>query len=198
MDRGRWISGGAQALLSVVFLLWALGARRAAAGPAGGAAAAVLCVPALLFAWGSLRVFTGRAAARGFGGKAAAVFCALFGFMLAMRFALAVFAPQIGEAGAASAEAEVRGALASFRAAIGDAPPARPSMLVPGKMAALPRLRLPRSGHPGTREVFFGPPAAARDRGTWLYDNDANSPTFGTVIVDCTHTDSRGTAWNSY
>jgi hypothetical protein len=36
------------------------------------------------------------------------------------------------------------------------------------------------------------------DSGTWGYVNDPASHDFGTVFIDCTHTDWRGLKWNSF
>ena len=37
-----------------------------------------------------------------------------------------------------------------------------------------------------------------RDTGKWLYVADEDSPMFGTIVVDCTHTDSTGRVWHRY
>lgn len=37
-----------------------------------------------------------------------------------------------------------------------------------------------------------------KDSGQWLYVADPGSPMDGTLLIDCTHSDSRGTAWKSY
>jgi prepilin-type N-terminal cleavage/methylation domain-containing protein len=34
--------------------------------------------------------------------------------------------------------------------------------------------------------------------GQWAYDNSATDTNLGTVLVGCTHTDSKGTIWTSY
>lgn len=36
------------------------------------------------------------------------------------------------------------------------------------------------------------------DSGGWLYVADRDSPLFGTVVIDCTHEDSRGVPWYRY
>ncbi|PIP81638.1 MAG: hypothetical protein CO113_12950 [Elusimicrobia bacterium CG_4_9_14_3_um_filter_62_55] len=184
MQRGRIASAVAQGLLALLFCLWASGAARAQSGPAGFAAACVLALPALWFAFHAVRVGLGRSPAWGWGAKTAAAAVVLVAGMAVAR------APRRG--------GDPLGALSAFRAAIGTSPPPRPSMLVPGRLSVLPRLHLAGTGHPATREVFFGRPSSVRDRGTWLYDNDESSPTFGTVVIDCTHTDPKGSAWSSY
>ena len=39
---------------------------------------------------------------------------------------------------------------------------------------------------------------AANDSGGWMYDNANTDSTWGTLWVNCTHTDTKGTAWNTY
>lgn len=36
------------------------------------------------------------------------------------------------------------------------------------------------------------------DLGNWLYDSTPGDPGFGTVWVDCTHTDTKGSVWTLY
>lgn len=39
---------------------------------------------------------------------------------------------------------------------------------------------------------------AVDDSGGWVYNNDTSSVRFGSIWVNCTHTDTKGSAWNSY
>ena len=50
--------------------------------------------------------------------------------------------------------------------------------------------------HPDSAAIHYG--AQPDDTGGWLYNNDIHSANYGTVLVNCTHTDRKGTAWNSY
>jgi prepilin-type N-terminal cleavage/methylation domain-containing protein len=34
--------------------------------------------------------------------------------------------------------------------------------------------------------------------GGWMYDNEITDANFGTILVSCTHTDTKGTIWSSY
>jgi hypothetical protein len=36
------------------------------------------------------------------------------------------------------------------------------------------------------------------DKGGWAYVSDPKSPIFGTVVVNCTHTDENGMSWSAY
>jgi general secretion pathway protein G len=40
--------------------------------------------------------------------------------------------------------------------------------------------------------------SAANDAGGWAFDNDADDDNVGTVLVACTHTDTKGSSWTSY
>jgi hypothetical protein len=62
---------------------------------------------------------------------------------------------------------------------------------------ALPPRR-PDVPHPLTRKVAHYPSFTPRDSGRWGYVDDPKDANFGTVFIDCTHTDSRGSAWTSY
>jgi len=39
---------------------------------------------------------------------------------------------------------------------------------------------------------------ALNDKGGWSYDNGTSDANFGTLWVNCTHTDSKGTIWSTY
>jgi hypothetical protein len=39
---------------------------------------------------------------------------------------------------------------------------------------------------------------SADDAGGWIYNNVAGDPNFGSVSINCTHTDSNEKSWNSY
>ena len=52
------------------------------------------------------------------------------------------------------------------------------------------------SHHGDSSAVHFG--TRPDDAGGWLYDNVTGDANFGSVWVNCTHTDYRRNAWNSY
>lgn len=62
-------------------------------------------------------------------------------------------------------------------------------------MRFLPKANTPPY-HPDSDKVVYG--TAPTDSGGWLYDNDLASPTSGTIMIDCTHTDTKGTVWTYY
>ncbi|MFA5138818.1 MAG: RDD family protein [Elusimicrobiota bacterium] len=76
--------------------------------------------------------------------------------------------------------------------------PADPlSLTLGGKyLKAIPPTRL-KPYHPETSSLRMGKTPA--DTGGWLYNNDAGDKEgFGSVSVDCTHTDHRGSIWSEY
>lgn len=50
--------------------------------------------------------------------------------------------------------------------------------------------------HRDSSKVTFG--KVPDDSGGWVYDNDPKDKDFGLVFVNCTHTDTKGSSWNSY
>ncbi|MBI5241870.1 MAG: prepilin-type N-terminal cleavage/methylation domain-containing protein [Elusimicrobia bacterium] len=50
--------------------------------------------------------------------------------------------------------------------------------------------------HPASNAVLDG--ASADDSGGWLYDNAPGSASFGSVYVNCTHTDTKSRFWTTY
>jgi general secretion pathway protein G len=66
-------------------------------------------------------------------------------------------------------------------------------------LSAIPAAKLPamsgyNTGHPDNSVVAT---PSVTDAGGWSYDNsgDAN---FGTIVVNCMHSDSKGISWSSY
>jgi hypothetical protein len=50
--------------------------------------------------------------------------------------------------------------------------------------------------HPESDAVAYG--IEPTDAGGWLYNNEPKDPNFGTLVVNCTHQDSRGSVWSGY
>ena len=196
---------GTRLLAAAVFLfpallgcVWALAAWGGMRGPAGAVGAAILLLPVLALTYLALRVLRGRTPAWGPTVKlGAAGDCLLL--------TLAVFlSPAIRGAYRAAGEKRSRQCLSALNAAVmreyrdrGSAPKTL-SELVPGRLRVFPRLELPGTGHPLTRELRLGYSEALRDSGKWLYVNEPGDRRFTRVIIDCTHTDSRGLAWSAY
>lgn len=105
-----------------------------------------------------------------------------------------------------SKEGATRGGLTSLRSALqiyyGDNtlfPSDDLASLVENKkyIDNLPLVKLPGTGHPENRHVSVGASTATAltDTGGWAYVNDTASPLFGTLLVNCSHADSKGKSW---
>lgn len=65
-------------------------------------------------------------------------------------------------------------------------------------LSEIPKARTP-GHHPDSAAVKPARSAAELDdRGGWAYAADPSSPDRGHVWVNCTHTDSKGSAWSGY
>ena len=73
-------------------------------------------------------------------------------------------------------------------------PPLAIDSLAPGHMSLI----LASSGHPRSGGVRYASTLDIKDSGQWLYVNDPKSKNFGTLIIDCTHQDEKGTPWSAY
>ncbi|HAH07732.1 MAG TPA: hypothetical protein DCM05_14625 [Elusimicrobia bacterium] len=114
---------------------------------------------------------------------------------------------------AVQAESRAKGALGSVRAALavfsGDSEGRYPvdlrQLTENGKfLKALPEIEV--AGHARGAKVRlltrvrdqFDLEGQLEDSGGWLYVADRDSPLYGTVVIDCTHEDSRGVPWYRY
>ena len=52
--------------------------------------------------------------------------------------------------------------------------------------------------HPATSDAVNVQTFKAGDSGKWGYVNNPQDPNYGTVFIDCEHTDSKGSAWTAY
>lgn len=65
-------------------------------------------------------------------------------------------------------------------------------------IANLPIVKLPGTGHPENRHVSVGASTAAAvdDTGGWAYVNVPDTPSHGTLLINCTHVDSKNKRWD--
>jgi len=105
-----------------------------------------------------------------------------------------------------SHEGATRGSLAGIRSALniyygdmeGQYPDDLTSLTISGKyLDALPLAKAPNY-HADASWVHNGPSGAFSDDGNWEYDNVVGDANRGSVWVNCTHTDSKGSVWTSY
>ena len=101
-----------------------------------------------------------------------------------------------------SKEGALQGDLGSFRSAIsiyyadmeGQYPSDLQSLTISSKyLASLPS-SAPAYFHAASAQIG----SVLGDVGGWGYDSDSSSVRFGSLWVNCTHTDSKATTWSSY
>lgn len=66
-------------------------------------------------------------------------------------------------------------------------------------ISVIPPTKLPGTPHQDSNAVSVGASTgtALTDSGGWAYVNDPDSKHYGTVFVNCSHADSKGSAWNT-
>jgi len=103
-----------------------------------------------------------------------------------------------------SSEGATKGNLGAIRSALsiyygdmeGQYPSSLAALAVSSKyMASIPTAKTPNY-HADTANIANQ--SGANDAGGWLYDNVSNAPILGTLWVNCTHTDTKGSLWTSY
>ena len=104
-----------------------------------------------------------------------------------------------------SSEGASKGNLGAIRSALsiyygdmeGQYPANLASLTIAGKyLNPVPVAKAPNY-HTDTSGVLEGV-TSATDAGGWLYNNVAADPNLGSVYVNCTHTDTKGTIWTVY
>jgi hypothetical protein len=88
----------------------------------------------------------------------------------------------------------IRIAAGLFRMSSGRHPSDIGEMIKTGNLEAVPELKLRR--HLATSKVRNASSPAVRDTGGWGYVNDPKSSDYGTVFIDCSHTDEKGRYWS--
>lgn len=103
-----------------------------------------------------------------------------------------------------SSEGASKGNLGSIRSALsiyygdmeGQYPNDMTSLTQSGKyLASIPLAKAPNY-HTDSSAVTNE--STSNDGGGWLYDNATSDANLGTVLVNCTHTDTKGSIWTSY
>ena len=65
-------------------------------------------------------------------------------------------------------------------------------------LGGIPAARIPGRHWDSAKISSGGSATALNDAGGWAYVNDSADKNFGSVWINCTHTDSAGVRWNSY
>ena len=116
----------------------------------------------------------------------------------------AIAIPKFAELIRKSSEGASKGNLGALRSALsiyygdmeGQYPTDVASLTIGGKyLSAVPVAKAPNY-HSDT-SVSVGQ-TSANDAGGWSYNNTTGNANLGTVWVNCTHTDTKGTVWTTY
>lgn len=119
----------------------------------------------------------------------------------------AIAVPKFAELIRKSNEGAGKGNLGAVRSALsiqyGDlegAYPYHPIALTAGGkyLSELPRAKTPNYHADSNRVRLVASLAGLTDEGGWAYYSDPASMNWGTFIVNCTHTDTKGSAWSAY
>jgi len=118
----------------------------------------------------------------------------------------AVAIPKFAELINKSKEGATKGSLGAIRSALtvyyGDAEGIYPhdnlASISPRYIAEIPKAKTP-GHHDDSANVVVGSTGNfVTDVGGWAYVNDAAQTGWGTVVVNCTHTDTKGAVWTTY
>jgi len=118
----------------------------------------------------------------------------------------AIAIPKFAELIRKSSEGASKGNLGSLRSALsiyyGDMEGVYPvtvaSLTSNGKyLSAIPAAKAPNY-HPDSAVATAGLMTSVDGAGGWWYDNALTDPNAGTVMVNCTHTDTKGSVWTTY
>lgn len=106
-----------------------------------------------------------------------------------------------------SSEGAAKGNLGAVRSALtiyyadkeGQYPATLAALTLGGKyLAAVPRTKTPHYHADSVSEVLLSAAPAPTDAGGWYYHDAPAGANYGSALVNCTHTDTRGGAWTSY
>ena len=117
----------------------------------------------------------------------------------------AVAIPKFADLINKSKEGATKGSLGAVRSAIsvyyGDQEGTYPkddlTSLAPRYINEIPAAKVPPN-HADSAAVADDNSATLSDAGGWDYDNVTSENAWGTLLVNCSHTDSKGNQWTSY
>ncbi len=118
----------------------------------------------------------------------------------------AIAIPKFADLIRKSGEGASKGNLGSLRSALsiyygdmeGQYPMVASSLTINGKyLSAIPVAKAPQY-HPDSSVVANGLPAVPTGAGGWWYNDVSTDGNFGSVMVNCTHTDTKSVLWTVY
>ncbi len=116
----------------------------------------------------------------------------------------AVAIPKFGDLLKKSKEGATKGNLGSIRSALsiyygdqeGNFPNTPEALTIGGTyINMIPKAAMP-GFHAGTKSFFLN--VDENDAGGWTYNNLSSDANWGELLVNCTHTDAKGTIWTTY
>ncbi len=119
----------------------------------------------------------------------------------------AIAIPKFAELIRKSSEGASKGNLGALRSAMsiyygdleGQYPASITSLTIAGKyLGTVPKSKAPSYHGDSDGEVLLSVSASPTDVGGWYYNDAAGNANVGTVLVNCTHTDTKGTVWTAY
>lgn len=128
----------------------------------------------------------------------------LGGAVASASFALSLALPGLLSLVRVSCEGASKGNLGAIRSALsiyygdmeGYYPLTPEALTVSGKyLSTIPKATKLRV-HPDSAQIAYG--RQPDDAGGWFYDNVPGDYNYGTLWINCTHTDAKGSAWTAY
>lgn len=92
----------------------------------------------------------------------------------------------------------IRSSLAIYYGDHDNVYPDSPQALMIGGKYLFEMPKVQDTPHPPTNAVELYRLRMSRDTGRWGYVNNPSDAQWGTVFIDCTHTDSRGKTWSAF
>ena len=119
----------------------------------------------------------------------------------------AIAIPKFAELIRKSSEGASKGNLGALRSAMsiyygdleGTYPANVSALTIGGKyLSVIPNAKAPNYHADGSAIVLLTVSANPTDVGSWYYNDQTTNANVGNVLVNCTHTDTKGTVWTGY
>jgi len=119
----------------------------------------------------------------------------------------AIAIPKFAELIRKSSEGASKGNLGALRSAMsiyygdmeGSYPANVAALTIGGKyLTVIPPAKAPNYHADGSGVVLLSAAAAPSDAGGWYYNDETTNANVGNVLVNCTHTDTKGSVWTGY